>query len=76
STTTVSYGLAAASQIRINVYDLNGHLVMKLFEGYQPAGIHTTTFSAANLPSGSYIIHMETSSQENKTYNQKVTLIR
>ncbi|MBT7617814.1 MAG: T9SS type A sorting domain-containing protein, partial [Calditrichaeota bacterium] len=73
STTTVSYGLAAASQIRINVYDLNGHLVMKLFEGYQPAGINTTTFSAANLPSGSYIIHMETSGQ---VFIQKVSLIR
>jgi hypothetical protein len=76
SATTLSYGLTTASQIGIVVYDLNGHIVHKLFEGYQSAGVHTITFSAANLPSGSYVIHMETSTQGNKTFNQKVTLIR
>ncbi|MBT7616529.1 MAG: T9SS type A sorting domain-containing protein [Calditrichaeota bacterium] len=73
STTTLSYGLTTADQVGINVYDLNGQLVLKLFEGYQSAGVHTTTLSAANLPSGSYIIHLETS---NDLFNQKVMLIR
>ncbi len=76
STTTVSYGLATADQVGLNLYDLTGQLVLKLFEGYQQAGIHTSTISAANLPSGSYIIHLETSGKAKKTYTQKVTLIR
>jgi len=79
STTTMSYGLTSSGHIGLNVYDLSGHLVQKLFKGYQQAGLHTSTISAANLPSGSYVIRMVTSNQTdiaNKTYNQKVTLIR
>ncbi|MDP8238095.1 MAG: T9SS type A sorting domain-containing protein [Candidatus Hatepunaea meridiana] len=73
STTTIRYSLSSSSQVSLQVYNLSGQLINKLFEGYKKAGIHSTNLNANNLPSGLYFIRLKASEQ---VFTQKVILIR
>ena len=60
-TTTIRYGLPAASEVRLVVYDLLGRVVEKLVEGMHPAGWHEVKFAGDRaLPSGTYVYRLET----------------
>ncbi|GAB5520007.1 MAG: hypothetical protein RhofKO_22580 [Rhodothermales bacterium] len=61
--TTIGYSLPQSSAVRIVVYDALGRVVQTLVDGTQPAGTHTVTFDAANLPSGVYLYRLETPAQ-------------
>jgi len=43
--TTIMFEIPENSDIRLNIYDLNGHLVRDLFNGYKAAGIHSCTWN-------------------------------
>jgi len=59
-TTTVTYGLPAASEVRITATDLLGRQVATLVSGdMKAAGYHTAQFNADGLASGTYLIRME-----------------
>ena len=59
-TTTVTYGLPAASEVRITATDLLGRQVATLVAGdMKAAGYHTVQFNADGLASGTYLIRME-----------------
>lgn len=59
-TTTVTYGLPAAAEVRITATDLLGRQVATLVSGdMMAAGYHTVQFNADGLASGSYLIRME-----------------
>ncbi len=59
-TTTVTYGLPAASEVRITATDLLGRQVATLVTGdMMAAGYHTVQFNADGLASGTYLIRME-----------------
>jgi len=59
-TTTVTYGLPAASEVRITATDLLGRQVATLVaDGVKTAGYHTVQFNADGLASGTYLIRME-----------------
>ena len=59
-TTTVSYGLPIASEVRITVTDMLGRRVAVLEGGgVKPAGHHTVPFDAGDLTSGTYLVRME-----------------
>jgi serine protease AprX len=73
STTTITYGLDKSAPTRLALYDLSGRQVRTLVEGNEPAGVHRTILSAANLPSGLYFVRLEAS---NQVFTQKVMLIR
>ncbi|MDP8229382.1 MAG: T9SS type A sorting domain-containing protein, partial [Candidatus Electryoneaceae bacterium] len=73
STTTISYTIPISSQLSLQLYDLSGRRVMTLFDGYQEAGIHSTTMTATDLPSGLYFLSLEASEQ---TFTRKVMLIK
>lgn len=53
--TTISFQLPEASQVRLTVYDIRGREVARLVDGNLPAGTHDVQFRADNLPSGLYV---------------------
>ncbi len=53
-TTTVSFTLPEASDVRMEVYNLVGQKVAMLAEGPYAAGTHRVSFDGRNLPSGLY----------------------
>lgn len=57
---TLTYTLADALPLTLNVYDARGRHVMRLAEGLQPAGRHTVRFGAQGLPSGTYFVELTT----------------
>jgi len=59
-TTTVTYGVPAAAEVRITATDLLGRQVATLVAGdIKAAGYHTVQFNADGLASGTYLIRME-----------------
>ena len=59
-TTTVTYGLPSAAEVRITATDLLGRQVATLVSGdMKAAGYHTVQFNADGLASGTYLIRME-----------------
>jgi len=59
-TTTVTYGLPAAAEVRITATDLLGRQLATLVAGEtKAAGYHTVQFNADGLASGTYLIRME-----------------
>lgn len=56
--TVVRYQFPSACEVRLTVYDLLGREVTTLVDGMQAAGIHTVTFNAAGLSSGTYLYRL------------------
>ncbi len=56
--TAISYQLSAVSFVRLKVFDALGRDVATLVEHEIPAGSHTITWNAQNLPSGVYIYRL------------------
>ena len=54
SSTTISYSLAAPSEVRLTVVDVLGREVKVLDSGRKQAGRHRIAFGATGLPSGVY----------------------
>ena len=73
SETILSYTLKAASDIRLEVFALNGQRVAILHEGFQAAGYHTIAMDASDLASGVYLYRLTT---PDGRFVQKFTLLR
>lgn len=70
---TVRYHLGGPEQALIRIFDAVGRVVATLVDGVQPAGDHTVTFNADGLPSGVYLVRLETPSHSE---SRTVTLLR
>ena len=57
-TTTIQYSVKQDAFITIQIYDVNGHLMNKVFQGYQTAGHHEVEFQDQTLPSGVYFCEL------------------
>ena len=57
--TTLSYTLPEATDVRLDVYDLLGRRVAVLAEGNQAAATHTVTFDGSGLASGVYLLRLQ-----------------
>lgn len=53
-TTTIDFYLPNEGKINLRVYDINGRMVSKIFDGNMNAGKHSITWSGNNLSSGVY----------------------
>ena len=73
SVTTISFGLPSPSEMSLCVYDLTGRLVHEIEQGSFSAGHHVAIWDAGQLPSGVYLLRMETGEFVGV---KKVTLIR
>ena len=73
SETVLSYTLPTASDIRLEVFTLNGQRVAVLHEGFQAAGYHTVSMDASDWASGVYLYRLTTPEGR---FAQKFTLLR
>ena len=61
--TTVRFSLAEAGPVRLRAYDMLGRRVAVLADSDMVAGAHSLKFEAAHLPSGMYLLRLETARQ-------------
>ncbi len=59
-TTTIRFDVPEASVVKLAVYDVLGRQVRLLVDGARAAGVHTVTFEASDLASGTYLYRLET----------------
>jgi hypothetical protein len=59
---TIEYSLESQQTVLLEVYDVLGRRIHVLVWAVRPAGAHTVTYDARNLPAGSYILTMTTES--------------
>ncbi|NQT34885.1 tandem-95 repeat protein [bacterium] len=57
--TNVNFALPRPSDVRLTVWDVSGRMLEVIVSGNLPAGYHTVTWTADNLPTGVYIFTME-----------------
>ncbi len=65
-TTTISYALPFNSEVKLTVYNMLGKKVAELVNSTQNAGIHATSWNAANMPSGIYFYNIKMQSIDGK----------
>ena len=71
--TNIIYGLPEHINVQIIVYDLSGKQVETLINQFQTPGYHSVYWDADNLPSGVYLIRMDSG---DFTQTQKVVLVK
>jgi hypothetical protein len=71
--TTIEFAMPQASFVTLEVYNMVGQKVATLVEGTRQAGVHTVSFDASNLSSGTYLYRMQADDQ---MLMQKMTLIK
>jgi hypothetical protein len=64
-TTTLDYNLTQASNVMLQVYDMNGRLVSSLDKGRQAEGNHSLQMNVENMRKGIYVIRVITNTATN-----------
>ena len=72
-TTNIVYFIPDNRQIRIGVYNIVGQQVATLVDEVMSAGEHTVTWNASDMPSGIYVVQLESG---NQVFTRKITLIK
>jgi hypothetical protein len=72
-TTTISYDLPDAANVKLTIFNILGQEIKILVDGFREAGVHTITFDADDLDSGLYIYKLQAGSQ---VQTKKMTLIK
>ncbi|MDP8237787.1 MAG: T9SS type A sorting domain-containing protein [Candidatus Hatepunaea meridiana] len=73
SITRLDFSLEAAGTTSLSLYDLSGRNVRQIANGWMASGRHITTLKAENLPSGVYLVKLQSG---DKTAVKKVALLR
>jgi hypothetical protein len=71
--TVIDYSLPKAGWARLELYDTQGRLVRKLWEGFQAAGNHQYLLNGSDLPAGLYLYRL---ASENKIQTRKLVLTK
>ncbi|MDX9781248.1 MAG: T9SS type A sorting domain-containing protein [bacterium] len=71
--TTIAYVLSEPQNIKLQVFDICGHLVTTLYSGYKEAGHWNVTWDAANHSSGIYVYRLQVGDQ---CVSRKMVLIK
>ncbi len=58
-TTTISFNLPEASNVKLTVSNILGQEIKTLVNEHKEAGVHSVEFNASDLPSGFYIYRIE-----------------
>ncbi len=58
--TTISFNLPSLSNINLSVFDINGKLVSKIYEGMMNSGKHSINWDGTNFSSGVYFYKLTT----------------
>ncbi len=59
SSTTITFHLAAASSVRLRVFDVLGRVVATLIDATLPSGSHRVSWDASRLASGIYLYRLD-----------------
>ncbi|MBT7619233.1 MAG: T9SS type A sorting domain-containing protein [Calditrichaeota bacterium] len=73
STTQISVGLETQGKLTVTLHDLSGRRVSTIYSGVQTAGTHDYSISADLMPSGLYLLRINSGTQQ---FVRKVTLVR
>jgi len=73
ATTTINYGVPHTSKVELVVYNLLGQQVARLLNQEVVAGVHRIQWTPDNLPSGVYLLRMETAGF---AQTQKIVLMK
>ena len=73
-TTQITFDLPVDSKIRLQVFDLSGHQVATLAQGFRSAGRYSVVFDGRNLASGIYIYRLTT--DKGFSQSKKMMLIK
>ena len=60
ASTVISYFLPAASPVSLDIYDLLGRKLVRLYEGNQQAGEHSLRWDASSMATGIYFYRLST----------------
>jgi hypothetical protein len=60
--TSIHFDLPQESQVKLVLFNVMGQAVATVAEGQYPAGRHSLTYDATNLPSGMYLMKIEAGS--------------
>ena len=71
--TSITYGLPEHINVKIVVHNLSGKQVETLINEFQSPGFHSVNWEAGSLPSGVYLVRMESG---DFTQIQKVALVK
>jgi hypothetical protein len=76
--TVIRYELPKSVQLKLSIYDLLGHKIRTLVDAFEPTGVRYITWDGMNdegqrVPSGSYVIRMETGAV---TITRKVLMVK
>ena len=63
-TSSFSYTTPKETEVKLSVRDMTGKQVKILIEGRVSEGLHQVNFDAGNLPSGSYLLILESGSTQ------------
>ena len=73
-TTTIKFGLPAASEVSLVIYDMLGREVITLVNSKElKAGTHSYIFNASNIASGAYVYRLST---KNNVVTKKMLLLK
>jgi hypothetical protein len=61
--TVIRFSVERESSVRVEAFDLLGRRVATILEAVRPVGVHQVEWNAAGLPSGMYLIRLETGAQ-------------
>lgn len=58
--TTIAFTIPEATDVRLEIFDLTGKMLMQLFNKKVPAGRHSMIWPSPDIPEGMYLIKMTT----------------
>ena len=71
--TNISYSIPSSDLVEVSVYNINGILEQKIYDGIQQLGVHNIKWDATLYASGIYFIKIH---YKNKVKTQKVILLK
>jgi hypothetical protein len=72
-TTTISYNIPEATNVKLTIYNLLGQEIKTLVNEFKESGVHTINFDASELNSGLYIYKLQAGSF---VQTRKMTLVK
>ncbi|HSW54045.1 MAG TPA: S8 family serine peptidase [Ignavibacteriaceae bacterium] len=73
--TTIEFSIPQTSNVKIEVYNIIGELVVSLINQSLDAGYHRFNFDASSLPSGTYVYQLKASGQNGTFVDTKKMLL-
>ncbi|MGA7303827.1 MAG: T9SS type A sorting domain-containing protein, partial [Rhodothermales bacterium] len=71
--TTLTFEVPKAGDVELDLYNVSGQRVRRLADSWYAAGKHAISFSADELPSGTYFVTLSTTG---RTLTRAITLLK